>query len=336
MISPRKRLVAELVIFANLALILGVTYVTQLNAFLGESQASWFGRESFVFDIASGDGDDPYRWRLLIPVSVVGLDFLDNRMLDIASVAEIQMVVYVVCFFALLVGTRFMMTGYGYSRSIAFGSGILAGILLIPMFGDHGYQAWSWLDLALIPAAVLIVKLRPHWTAAFALLVLIGSLNRETSLLLPLVPLSAYLITRGKPGSRAFLQLTIVGALVAVSVTILLRTVWPGPASGRVMSLGEIWRLNTEADAIGTTLTNVTLVFGALVLLAAYAIRKRWAPPMALVIALTVGGTTLAIWLVFALWWEVRVLGPLLVVLMPVAVAGLFGPTSGKRVQTPT
>ena len=267
---------------------------------------------------------------------MVGLDFLDNRMLDIVSVPEIQMMVYVVCFFAFLVGTRFMITSYGYSRSIAFGSGILAGVLLISMFGDHGYQAWSWLDLALIPAAVVIVPLRPHWTAAFALLVLIGCLNRETSLLLPLVPLSAYLITRGKPGSRAVLRLTIVGALVAVSVTILLRTVWPGPAAARVMSLGEIWRLNTEADAIGTTLTNVTLVFGALVLLATYAIHKRSAPPLALVIALTVGGTTLAIWLVFALWWEVRVLGPLLVVLLPMAVAGLFGPPSGTPVRAAT
>ena len=165
---------------------------------------------------------------------------------------------------------------------------------------------------------------------------LIGSLNRETSLLLPLVPLSAYLITRGKPGSRAFLQLTIVGALVAVSVTILLRTVGPGPASGRVMSLGETWRLNAEADALGTTLTNVTLVFGALVLLAAYAIHKRSAPLMALITALTVGSTTLAIWLVFALWWEVRVLGPLLVVLLPVAIAGLCGPPSGTPVRAAT
>jgi len=334
--SSRKRLVAEVVIYGNIAWILGVTYVAQLNAFLGESQVSWFGRESFVFDIASGNGDDPYRWRLLIPLTVVGLDFVDNRIFDVTSISEIQMVSYFMCFLAYLLGIRFMMTSYGYSKNVAFGSGIAGGLLLIPMFGDHGYQAWSWLDLALIPAAVLLVRLRPQWIAAFALLVLIGSLNRETSLLLPLVPLSAYLVTRGEPRSRALLRLTIVSALVAVGVAVFLRTIWPGPAAERVMDLEEILRMNTEGGAIGMTFMNLAMVFGALLILAAYATFKGWAPPMAQVTALTVGGSTIAIWLVFALWWEVRVLGPLLVVMLPVAMAGIFGPAPSQRVQAST
>ena len=94
--------------------------------------------------------------------------------------------------------------------------------------------------------------------------------------------------------------------------------------------------MNTEGGAIGTTLVNLAMVFGALLMLDAYATFKGWAPPMAQVVALTVGGLTIAIWLVFALWWEVRVLGPLLVVLLPVAMAGIFGTPRSQRVQVST
>jgi len=67
---------------------------------------------------------------------------------------------------------------------------------------------------------------------------------------------------------------------------------------------------------------------GAIFITTLLGLLRGKAPRESLWIAAFTVPPLLAVWLYFALWWEVRVLLPVVILLLPISLSALFGPTS--------
>lgn len=89
----------------------------------------------------------------------------------------------------------------------------------------------------------------------------------------------------------------------------------------RAIGLDEVFARNLSS--LGLTARNVLLLLGAVGVCAAIAVVRRQASREALWIALLGALPLLGIYAVFAVWVEVRVLVPVLVLILPVALSSL-------------
>ena len=190
-INYRKFLtpVTELLVYFSVAYILLVDYLSRLNQIIGIDQQAWFAPGNFVELIADGQAEDPYRQRLLVPWVVIYLDRIDDNALNILRLDQIQAGIYLLMFVLLLFVVQQMLTTFGFSRATGMAGALLVAVLLPLAFRDHGYQAWSWLESTFFALAI-IMTLRKTPLILFALLGILAVLNRETAIVLPLIPLA--------------------------------------------------------------------------------------------------------------------------------------------------
>jgi len=180
---------AEFLIYLNLSWLLVNDYLLRLTAFIGVSQEAWFAPGNFVEAIARGEGEAPYRGRILVPWFVIGIGKIDDSTSNILTLAHVQRLFYILCMVALMFSVRFMITAYGYAKSVGFSGALLLAGLLSVALRDHGYQAWSWFEAVTFAIAVILTLRFPSITL-FAFLCALAALNRETALFLPLIPLA--------------------------------------------------------------------------------------------------------------------------------------------------
>ena len=302
---------------AEIALILGLaaTLLFQYLPLLAQASPDNLYRPGgMVEHIATGHGEDPYRGRLLVPAALWGLSRLTGLGLEGLHVAYFGVV-----FAVILVATRWMLTAFGFARGWAIGGAVLIAALLPTALRNHYYQPWSWAEAAFYAIAVILV-LRRSSAWVFVVLVGLATLNRETALFLPLFPVAAAVARRPEP-SRPYWVMAGWGAFVAITIRLVLMFVWPGPAELRAIGLDEV--LARNLGTLGLAGRNVALLVGAVGVCAVMGWRRasreaRWFAVFGVV-------PLFAIYAVFALWYEVRVLVPAVILLMPLAVGG-FAP----------
>lgn len=311
----------EVLAYVNLSWLIVRDYLDRLTTFIGFDQDSWFSL-GFVESIARGEGIDPYRGRLLVPLAVVTIGKIDDATLDVLTLAQIQALCYLVCTIGLALSVRIMLSAFGFNKSSAFGGSLLIlGLLPIAM-RDHGYQAWSWFEALTIPLAVTIA-LRRRTVLQFVLLVAFASLNRETGILLPLIPL-AIAASGWQEESRCVLaKMAVLGGVIAVTIRVILMTIWPGPTDQRELSLDLIHEFNQGSD-LWQLFLKLFMLLGVIVAASFVAVTFRLSPQPATWIAIFLVPPYFGVYLYFALWVEVRVLFPVVLVLLPVALGGFF------------
>jgi len=317
------RVAAEFVIYLNVAWALIYDYVARLNTFTGLDQDTWFAQVSMVDDIASGDGVDPYRYRVLVPVVTTLIDNVDDRTLDLLSMAQIHRLYYLVSVLALMWVVRLMLGAFGFSRSVGFAGAILLAALLPITLREHSYQAWSWLEAVLVALSVLMVLKRPSVTS-YALISFIAALNRETSVVLPLIPLAVAISRRRSPERSRFLLIAATSLAAVVCTQLFMRLLFPGPTGQRENSIERILETNLNPDLLNLTRENLTILLSSLVITAIIAITFRRAPRDSLWIAGLTVPPLLAGWFIFAMWWEVRVLLPVVILVLPISLSSMF------------
>jgi hypothetical protein len=314
------RLVAVAGLFLNISFLLVSDYIGRLDDFIQIPQSQYFGVDNFALQIARGDGIAPYRSRLLFPWVAISIDHVDNWTVNQLSLAQIHFCLYIFLIASSLVAIQRMLEAFGFSFAVSL-SGALIFALLLPIgMRDHGYQPWSWVEIVLLPIFIeRVMRGKSLWQ--LVALALLSSLNRETALFLPVIPLSVA-VARGNLRSQRFLILAALSTtFVVFAVRIGLTTVWPGPTPLRELSLQEIWKWNREPERLAKARSNLIVLFSSLSLLAIIGVLRRRVRREAIYIFLFLSPLYLGIYVVYALWNEVRVLVPVAILILPISLS---------------
>ena len=319
----------ELFLYTNVSWILLGDYVTRLNEFIGIDQLEWFSPGNFVEQIAQGSAEDPYRGRILVPWILVHVERADGFMFNLLRLDQIQFAYYLFAFVLVLFMCRVMLTALGFDRAVGLGGALLVAALLPLALRDHGYQAWSWLEAATFPLAV-IMTLKKVPLFLFAILGFFAALNRETAIILPLIPLAVAWSNRQSlsPPQRETRYLLMAGALACSTLLtrLILMFIWPGQAEVRVITPDEVREWNLLPESLFLTAQRLIPFLGGLIILTCVGLVLRRYPKDSLSIAVFTIPPLVAIWIYFALWWEVRVLLPVVILLLPLALSSIFAP----------
>jgi hypothetical protein len=214
---------------------------------------------------------------------------------------------------ALALPAMFVML-YAWLRQWMDEKTALIGVLLTAAFMPLMIQVWGIalyapLEVVFLCAALLLlVRKPPYWRPAYVLLTAIATLNRETAVLLPL----ALIVTEDL---RQEWRTGLLALLVWASVFAGLR-LWLGAAPD-TLTVAETWALNTGGGWYTIVAILKNAFFVPLWILAVIHAHRAPAPLQRLAL---VGLPYLALCLVFALWHEVRLWLPLLVLWLPLAL----------------
>lgn len=322
----RGALFAELVVYAGVAVWLMRQYSVEVNAF----DRAGIRLQTHEL-VAGGEAMDPYRYRLLVPLA---LDLLQQSGAVPSGAVWLDRAYFLFfggCFAGLFLATRVMLTTYGWRPTESLVGPLLLAALMPMAFRYHDFQPWTWPE-ALSIALVVIVLLKRANLAWVIGIVALASLNRETALVLTAIPI-AMALSRPR-GSRLdhYLVKAAVGSFIVWSaIRLVLVFGVPGPASGRVIDLSEILRRNTNPESIFALAFTVALFVLPVLVPAIVGVVQGAVPGTALWIAAVTAPLFLGGYLVFALWIEVRVLVPAVVVLLPLVLAAFTRPTGGEH-----
>lgn len=312
----------EIFLYLNVSWLLVNDYILRIMQYSLQSQESWFADSGLVQDIAAGNAVEPYRTRLLVPWIVVGLNNLDDATLDFFGIAQFQRLIYVVCFAFLMLSIRMMLTTLGFGKGLGMAGALLTAALLSIALRDHVYQAWSWLE-GVIFALAVVMSLRVPRPTLFSLLVAVASLNRETAVFLPLIPLGIAFARWNTPQRWELVRVAATGFVVAIVIRLGLMFIWPGITSERTIDIATIREWNQELPRL--TIENLSIFLGGLVVAAVVALLLRNPPKESVWIAALTVPPLVLVWLYYSLWWEVRVLLPVFILLLPMSLSAVVG-----------
>ncbi|MDR6218475.1 hypothetical protein [Deinococcus soli (ex Cha et al. 2016)] len=254
--------------------------------------------------------DSPYRYRLLTPTLIDTLSSLLPTSPSTALITATAAVAFA-GFAATLAGT-YRITRLFAARPAALSAVMIAALALLPGLRDHYYQPWSLLEPAFVAITLLLAHQRRQ--AALIGLTLLATLNRETALLLP--ALFAFTQYRHIPAPR--LALTTAGMLAAWACVFFGTRALFGQAR-HAETIQGLLAFNLGEGLI-PALVNVSVVLAPILALAWAA--RHAAPPL-LKRALLISAPYAALILVWGVWLEVRLLGPLVPLLAPIAALAL-------------
>jgi len=293
-------------------------------------------------EILAGTADSPYRYRVLAPVAA---EFL-TRIAQLWTPDPTRAFALGFRWFDLLAVWGSLVAAFWYFReffteAVALGAASLTGALMLIPLRDHFYQPWSLLEIGLL--ALGLVCIRRRWLGGFLLVVFLAALNREAAVLLVVAAgAGTYAEVRENPSQDGVSVLRKVAlwagsALVVWGATMVSLRLLRGPAT-HVESVVALWARNTEAASLERAAVSLLLFLGPLWVLAVLGWRRspsfvRWTAAM---VPLQV-----ALFAVFSLWHETRVLMPLYLVAIPLSLAFVFGGFSESNrgagaLRTPT
>jgi hypothetical protein len=176
-------------------------------------------------------------------------------------------------------------------------------------YGPHSFLEPTFFSLSLL----CIVRERRLW---LALLVAIAALNRETGVFVVLF----YAVARPLNTQRLMTTLAYGGIWLAVFIGVRL---YAGDG-GRYWTVDKVFSSNVSQPWLAVF--NVAALLGVCWWFAAAGFRG--APPFVQRVAtvIPVYGAVVAVW---GIWWEVRLLLPLMPLLLPLALSFLFTSESG-------
>ncbi len=303
-------------------------YVVRVTAFDPAN-----GRWDLHAEIVTRTAEDPYRYRVLVPGGIYVLQRLGLASPDGAGLDRLYAIYFLASLLAILLATRWLLGSLGFDRGHALAGALLAGALLPLTLRDHGFQPWSWLEAVTVLLAAGLTTLTPRpWL--FAALMVVATLNRETAVVLPALAVAAAVVHRRDTRLRNRWLSTATLGLAAWGATRALVYLVVGRADSRVITVEEIYAMNTSPGAAQRTAAVLfLLLLGGVTLSAVLAAVTRRLSPWPFWTALLGVPPYLGGWLVFAAWWEVRVLLPALLILIPAALSALIPPGGGSAAR---
>ena len=324
----RIRSIATAILLLNIAFALTYDYIARLKAFDGLN-----GRWELHADIVARQAEDPYRYRVLVPVGVEILQRLGLAENDGTGLDRLYGSYFLLALFAILLATRWLLLTLGFDRGHALAGALLVGALLPISLRDHGFQPWSWLEAVSVLVAMVLTIQKPR-PFVFAALIVVATFNRETAVFLPGLAIAAALVHRREPTVRNRWLLTAVMGYIAWGGARALVYLIVGRADARAISVEEIFAMNTGPGGVQRSAEALLLLLAGVALCAVLAAGARRLSPWMFWTAVIGVPQYIAGWLVFAVWWEVRVLVPALLLLVPAALAVLTRASTREAEET--
>ena len=296
------------------AIFVAVSTVTALNYAFLPGAATLEARRATQGAILDHSTPPPDRYRFLVPMMVdVPIRMLSQSMSRNDAFDRTYAVFYVLALPAFLASLFAYLRVWFSTEPALVGVLFVAATLPIAMRPNE-YAPYSFLEPTFVSLSLLCI-LRDR-RLLLALLVAAAALNRETGVFLVLLYAAA------RPLNTQRLITTSAYAAIWVAVFIGVR-LYAGEA-GTYWTVAKVFRSNLSQ--LRLTIFNVAALFGVFWWFAAAGFRA--APPFVRRVAIVIPAyvAVIAVW---SIWWEVRLLLPLIPLLLPLALSFLFKPTSG-------
>jgi hypothetical protein len=265
--------------------------------------------------IVQSTADAPFRYRVLVPLVLDPLIRASSQVMNHdAAFTRVYAAFYFIALWALLV-LLFQYLRIWFPEREALIAILLVACTLPISLRQHYYAPWSLLEPSFMTGGLLLIRRNAH--AALLALTVVATLNRETGVLLPLAA-----IVHGLHEPRMSRELPRpVGILALAVIMVIGLRMMLGPASEST-PLQSIWQINSSREGLLSAVGNVLLfagVFGwpcamlGVRRLPEFVRRQLWTAAL-----------YLPLYLVWGIWYEVRLLMPLYPVLVPAILCGLF------------
>ncbi len=277
-------------------------------------EATLKARRSFQAGILEHNIEAPDRYRFVLPMMVEGpIEVLQRSMSRNDAFDRAYAVFYVLALPAFLASLFAYVRVWFPAEPALVGVLFVAATLPIAMrpneYGPHSFLEPTFISLSLL----CILRDRRLW---LAVLVAVATLNRETGVFLVVL----YAVARPLNKQRAIT--TLAYGAIWLTVFIGLR-LYAGDAD-RYWTVAKIFSSNLSQ--LSLTVFNVAALFGVFWWFAAAGFRH--APAFVRRVAVVIPAY-LAVIGVWGVWWEVRLLLPLMPLLLPLALSFLFTSASG-------
>jgi hypothetical protein len=288
----------------------GVSAITALNYAILPGESTLASRRATQTRIIERTASPPDRYRFLMPAISEGpIAVLSGSMPRAAAFDRVYTVFYVIAMAAML------WSLFAYVRVWFTDEQALVGVLFVAATlpittRQHDYAPYSFLEPTFFALALLCILKDRRFL--LGLLIAIATLNRETAVFI------VFLYAVSYPPTRQRIVTTV--AYATIWAVVLLATRWYGGESELYWDVGKIFVANLSQPLV--TVFNLVALFGIFWWLAADGLRR--APPFVRRTALVIPPyiATLAVW---SIWWEVRLLLPMMPILLPLALSSLFG-----------
>jgi hypothetical protein len=310
-VRPSERKVKPL---ALAAIFFAVSTVTALNYALPPGEATLEARRRNQAGILDHSSPAPDRYRFVLPMIIDGpISVLRHSMSANDAFDRTYAVFYVLALPAFLASLFAYLRVWFPTEAALVGVLFVAATLPIAM-RPHEYGPHSFLEPTLFSLSLLCIVRERRFL--LALLVAIAAMNRETGVFLVL----CYAVARPLSQQRLMTTLAYAGIWLAVFIG---ERLYAGDG-GRYWTVDKIFSSNLSNPWLAVF--NVATLLGVFWWFAAAGFRR--APPFVQRVAtvIPVYAAVVAIW---GIWWEVRLLLPLMPLLLPLALSFLFESESG-------
>lgn len=306
----------------TVVLILSVSAVIAYGYFNRVDRPYFESRLELHNQIIAGTAPSPYRYRILVPFIGEALTQGLSVVLTVKSSFLLAYAIYDMLSISFLLLVLFFYLRTWFSKEQALiGVLFVAGTIPIAL-QDHYFQPWSLLEAGLFSVSLVAIHRKYYWLLAS--LVVLASLNRETSLFIPVAFLltidvrSLLLNMRSKHEWKPILLFTglfFIWAAVFWGLRHFL-----GSAS-HVETIEGLLARNTTRGSLFHTFANGILFLGVFWVFAlmGFGHAPRLIKRVALIVLPYL--LTVAVW---GVWYEVRLLMPLYPVLVPLGLSFLY------------
>ncbi|MEX0974388.1 MAG: hypothetical protein WD024_03420 [Bacillota bacterium] len=258
-------------------------------------------------EILSGTAPSPYRYRVLVPFLV---DQVKTILHFLVPGREFTMAYrgYEVAALSFTLIALYTYFRDWFSDDRALLGSLIAAATMGLVFQDHYLQPWSLIEPGVLALGLHLVCHDKR--LLLAVLIPLAAMNRETAVMIPLAYAAAHLAEEWRQ--------TGVGAKIKV----LLRAgpyfvEWAAVFYGlrlvrgstpQIDSMQYLWSLNTQPGNVSLSMGRITMFLGVLWV---FAFLGFWESPKFIQATGLIAPVYVGLTLVFALWWEVRLLMPL-------------------------
>ena len=260
---------------------------------------------SFPNEILEGRAPSPYRYRIGAPLLARVVEMVPG-----VGTGAAHKCVMLLAFVVLFESFRSICNLLGLSLTQQFAAGCFLVAPLVLTFQVTLYTPWAIVEASLLCLSTQLLLTRTQ-LGLLALALSVWSLTRETVafFLFALILLSLLRATR----TRFPLRRTVALVGPPLAVQFVLRLVWPGPAPYRSISVREVFEYNIEGVVGGAIAVSLLAPLFALACAEAYFAHKAGSFGPIHTLWLGVSSANFGGFLVFAIWWETRVLIPAIV-----------------------
>lgn len=305
----------------SLILILSVSAVIAYGYFERVDWPNFEFRFELHNQIIAGTAESPYRYRILVPFIGEALTQGVSVFLPVKASFLLAYAIYDVLSISFLLTVLFFWLRTWFSRDQALiGVLFVAGTIPIAL-QDHYFQPWSLLEAGLFSAAFLAIHKKHYWLLAS--LVVLASLNRETSLFIPLAFLLTIDVRRFLTNMRnkhEWKPVLLFAGLLLIWAAIFWGLRYFLGSTSHIVSIEGLLAWNTTRRSLFLMFVNVLLFLGGFWIFAlmGFGQAPRFIKRVALIVLPYL--LTVAVW---GVWYEVRLLMPLYPVLVPLGLSFL-------------